>query len=1063
MLRSRLLSALLFALALAPSALRLDAQVSNIGRIDGRVQDETGAVIAGATVTVTNTRTQIVNQTTTDASGLFVFAAVPNSVYTLTVESKGFRKAQVANIELSSGTTVTQAVRMEVGAVTETVTVEASTERVNTSDSMIGRTVTLRDMDVLPSIGRSPLAIAIMQPGASVNPADVTFTNINGTRQGSNNTKLDGIDANDAVVPRLGLSLTAVNLDSVEEVRVVTNGGKAEYGRNAGGQVEMITRSGTNRFSGNAYEYLRNTELNANNFFNNASGVARPKLIQNQFGGSLGGPVFRNKTFFFGNYQGSRVRQETVRNRTVFTPEAKAGLFRWRTTAASPIQSFDIVRNDPKNKGIDPAAASVLKDIPNPNNFDVGDTLNTAGFRFNNSTGSLNDQYTFKVDHQLWSNHRIFYRHSWFRTDSIDALNNADARYPGGIQGSQGGIRWGFSIGSDWAIRPNWVNDFRIGYQSASVDFRRPNRPRDNVIDFNLPDEPYLTGFNQGRNSPVIDMANNLMHISGKHIYKFGMTTRRVLQYGYNEAGIFPTSSLSTANNNAPPGTFGPNGAAVISSADRARFEQMYNDILGRVGNVTQTFYSDLEKFQPAGVARIRNNTLRDLAFFAQDDWKIRPGLTLNIGIRWEYFGPPVESDTLQGTIDKAAQISPVANFNDTKVVRQSNWYNKDLNNIAPRFGFAWDPKNDGKMVIRGSYGMFYDRIIGATASLVDGNTPGFSQAVTNFPNSAAGSDVRFSEKPALPAQPGAPILQQGLTRQTTISIFNPNVRTGYVQHFNLSIQRELFRNTILDAGFVRTKGTKLFTWLDYNQPRIYGDFLTAFNQIAAFQANGNTPVPASNTLVRLFGSAAGAVSGIGAAALQQGLVGTAADTVDRNNFTRYAAAGVSDFYLRNYPQYNLVHNGSNNGTSAFNSLQVSLRRNSGSLRYVFNYTLARSIDNSSVDGNGFTAPIDNYNLGLNKGPSDFDRTHSFNGGLTYTLPFGRGKFIGGNMPNWLDKIAAGWDIGTLYFWQSGVVLTASSGRRTTGSTANTWANYSGDRTIGEVVRQGNGVFFWNA
>ncbi|MBI3679745.1 MAG: TonB-dependent receptor [Acidobacteria bacterium] len=1052
----RVLNLLLLAAMLVTAA---SAQVSNTGRIEGTVQDESGAVIHEAAVTATNTRTQQVARATANAAGFFIFPSLPNSTYSLTVEAKGFRKALIANVELNASATVSQIIRMEIGSVAETVTVEASTETVNTSNAQLGRSVTLKDIDTLPALGRSPLTLVVFQPGVSVNAGDVSFANVNGTRQGSNNTKLDGIDANDAVVPRLGLSLTSVNLDSVEEVRMVTNGCKAEYGRNAGGQVEMITRSGTNRWSGNGYDYLRNTKLNANQFFNNSSGVARPKFIQNLLGGSMGGPVRRDRTFIFGNYQGRRTAQETVRNRTVLTPDAKRGLFRWRPPGSQTIESFDIVRNDPRGKGIDQAVAAALQKVPDPNNTDVGDALNTAGFRFNNPTGSYEDQFTIKADHNLWNNHRVFYRHSWQRNSFIDSLNNADAIYPGLIQGTQGGRRWGYSIGSDWTIRPTTINEFRLGYQSASVDFLRPNRPREPVIVPNLYSAPYLTGFSQGRNSPVIDIADNLTMVRGNHTWKAGMTTRRVLQYGYNEAGIFANLALARASGNVPPAAIGPSGGA-ISSADRQRFEDLYNDVLGRVSSITQTFYSNLETFQPQGAPRLRNNVLRDVGLFLQDDWKVRPGLTLNIGIRWEYFGSPVERDGFQGTVDRAEQINAVANISNLAVQKNAQWYNVDKNNFAPRFGFAWDPFRSGKTSIRGGYGIYYDRIIGATASLVDGNTPGFSQAVTNFPNSVAGSDVRVSDRPAMPAQPAAPILVQPLSRQTTISIFRPDLTSGYVQHFDLNIQRELFRNTVIDVGFVRTSGVKLFTWLDFNQPRVFGDFLTAFNEIERFRATG-TAVSPNNTIARLFGGAQASINAIGASTFQQGLLGAAAETVDRNNFQRYAGAGVSDFYLRNYPQYNLLHHGNNNGTSSFNSLQASLRRQTGALKFIFNYTYSRSLDNTSVDGNGFTAPIDNYNLRLNRGRSDFDRTHAFNGSMFYFLPIGRGKFFGGNMPGWADRIAGGWEAGSLMLWQSGSVFSVSSGRRTSGTTANTLGNYSGDRTIGAVVRGGNAVTYF--
>ena len=222
---------------------------------------------------------------------------------------------------------------------------------------------------------------------------------MNGLRQGSNNNTLDGIDVNDAVAPRLGLAMTANNSDSVEEFREVTAGGKAEYGRNAGGQVELVTRSGTNEYHGNLFEYIRNTALNANDFFSNKSGVAKPMFIQNMFGGSLGGPIKHNKLFIFGNFQGRRTHQQVSRNRTVPTDLAKQGIFQWISGGAT--QQFNVLNADPLKKGIDPTIATLLKIYPSPNNTDVGDGLNYAGYRFNNPANSLEDQFTIKGDYNL--------------------------------------------------------------------------------------------------------------------------------------------------------------------------------------------------------------------------------------------------------------------------------------------------------------------------------------------------------------------------------------------------------------------------------------------------------------------------------------------------------------------------------------------------------------------------------------------------------------------------------------------------------------------------------------
>ncbi len=1057
--RIRLLVVCLAVLVVCVSSM---AQVST-ARLEGMVQDQTGALVPGAKVSAVNTRTQARAEISVTPEGLFVFPSLQPGIYSLEVEAAGFRKAVVSNIELNVGGTVSELIKLEVGAVTESVVVEANAVRVQTTEAQISRAVTLRDIDVLPQLGRQPMILAVFNPGIQIDPGDTTFSRVNGLRQGSNNSKLDGIDVNDSVVPRMGLSLTANNTDSVGEFRVVTSGGKAEYGRSAGAQIELITRTGTNQWSGNGYDYLRNHVLHANNFFNNSSvpAISRPKFIQNMFGGSLGGPILKDRTFIFGNFQGRRTGQEIVRNRTVLTPEAKRGLFRWRAPGSTEIRSFDIVSNDPRKKGIDPQVASILKLLPDPNNTDVGDGLNSAGFRFNNSNNSFEDQFTIRADHQLWSRNRVFFRLSWQRNSFIDSLNNADARFPGQPHGRQGGRRWGYAVGSDWTITNTMVNEFRLGHQSAKVAFDRVRLPQAMLLS-NTWTDPLNPAFAQGRNSPVEDLTDNLSIVRSKHTFKAGLNWRFTTQWGYNDAGIYPNVSFATTFGNVPPATIGPSGAAVISSADRQRFEGLYNDLLGRMNQVTQTFYSDLEKFQAAGKPRVRNTLLREGGGFFQDDWKVSPKLTLNLGLRWEYFAVPKEKDRFQGILDKAALLNSVSQISDLTLQRSTEWYKNDLNNFAPRIGLAYDPWGDGKTAVRFSYGVFYDRLIGATVSLVDGNTPGFSQAVPVYPNSAAGSDVRVSDGIPLPQQPSAPVLRLPATRSTSVVVYNPKLRTGYVQQYSLTIQREMLRNTVVEVGYVGTRGTKMFMDVDYNQPRVYESFLTAFRELQAFRASGTAP-SAANPLVRVFGSAAAAVSSLGASTIDQGAVATAANTLDRNNYTRYAAAGLSDYYLRNYPQFNQAIVGEHFGRSYYNSLQLSLRRQAGALRFGINYTFSKSMDNISVDGNGFTTPIDNFNLALNRARGDADRPHSLNLMSIYTLPIGRGRRLAGDAARWVDALIGGWDLGGLLIWQSGPVVTFSSGRQTGPYATNTWANYTGERNIGSITRKGDGIFFLTA
>jgi hypothetical protein len=1044
------------------------AQTQN-ARLDGTVQDPTGAVIPGASLTLTNVKTQVKAQTTSGAEGSYVFTAVKPGIYTLETDSTGFRKSVIEAIELNVGGTVSVIVRLEVGAATESVVVEASTVSVQTTESQLSRAVNMRDIDTLPQLARTPITLAVFQPGVQINPSDSSYSRVNGGRIGSNNTRLDGIDVNDSVVPRLGLAMNANNVDSIGEFRIVLGAGKAEYGRSAGGQVELITRSGSNNFHGNAFDYLRNTQLNANDFFSNQSKVLRPKFIQNIFGGSFGGRIRRDKTFFFGNFQGRRLRQETVRNRTVYTPQAKQGIFRWAAGGAT--QSFNFAANgpnaDPRGKGVDAAVAKINAQMPDPNNFDVGDGLNTAGFRFNTPSNSFEDQMTYKVDHNFTSNNRAFVRVSWQRNSSIDTLNSAERTYPGQVDGTQGGRRWGFSIGDDWSIKPTLINEFRIGYAKASTDFLRPNRPKGPAYITTLVSDVQYSPFPQGRWSPVTDITENLTWLKGKHVFKMGTSIRHTLQYGYNESGIYPNVTTAVANGNIVAAAIGPQG---LTATQRTQFERLYNDILGRIDLVTMTFYSDLQKFQPAGAPRVRNYNLNEGGVFFQDDWKVSRNLTFNAGVRYELFLVPNERDGFQGAIDKKELVNGINTATDLTIQRSSDWFQTDRNNFAPRIGFAYDLKGDGRTAIRGGYGIFYDRAMGTIVNSVDGATPGFSQSVPVFPNQT-NNDIRFADTYPLPSAPSAPVLTLPTTRSTTVYVMSPKLRSGYSQNFSLNIQHEVIRNTVVDVGFVGSRGVKLFYWRDVNQPRITPEFITSFKEMQAYAANSSSPVSSGNVFARIFGTPAAALTNVGATGFTQGLVGTVINGIDRSgtNQARMTAAGLPVTYFRPYPQFNLAPLGTNDGRSAYNSLQVSVRRNTGALRTTLNYTWSHSFDNvagysatsSAAEGNSFTQPIDNFNLGLMRATSDFDHRHTFNSSISYTLPVGKGKRFGANMGRLLDAMIGGWDVGALTIWQTGTPYTVFS-QRVTGpqSAVNTWANYTGPKGIGAMDRRGDGVYY---
>ena len=838
------------------------AQVST-ARLDGLVRDASGAGVANSRVAIVNNRTHVTTATQTGLAGGFLFLSLPPGSYTLTATAPGFRVTTVHDLELSAGATVSHPLELTVeGPDSQTVEVQALVERVQTSDAQVTRTIKLRDIETLPQLTRLPLMLVLYSPGVQTEGATALSARVNGTRLGATTTRLDGIDISQGIAPAPGLVVAPLNPDSVEEFRIVTSGAKAEYGHGAGAQIEMLTRSGTNALHGSLFEYHRNTALNANNFFSNAAqpGISRPRYIQNVFGGSLGAPVRGHRTFVFVNVQGRRTAEQTPANRRVLTREAKAGIFRWRAPGSSEIRAFDIVRNDPRGKGIDPQVAANLKLLPELNNYDIGDGLNTAGYQFNNpsSTGlGRNNAVVVKADHNLSRGHRLFFRLALDRTSFPDV----GVTYPGQLPGTQGGPMRNFSIGSDLAISGRTVNELRGGYKFFEQQVRRPSRLSGPMLLANSWSDPLLPSFPSTQGMPVWHFVDNLTSVRGAHVLKTGIELRLTRQYTSTNSGVWPNVSFTSTAGNLPPADIGPSGGT-ISGADRQTFLSLYNDLLGRIYQVSQTWYSNLETFQLAGTPRVRNYRIGEYAFFLQDDWRPHARLVLNLGLRYEIGTSPQEVNGFQGTVENVSSVQTVVPSTDLAIRRSGSWYRTRLNDFAPRIGLAWVLSKDGRTVLHSSWGIFFERLTGATTTFADTYTPGFAQTVPVYPN-AQGLDVRVSDGIPLPPQPNAPVLLPSTNRSGTIALFAPDLPTGYVPHASLMFQRAVLRDTVVQAGYVSTRGVKLFMNLNPNQPRIYEDFLGAFRDLQSYRTNG-TAVPASNTLVRIFGSPAAAIAGVG-------------------------------------------------------------------------------------------------------------------------------------------------------------------------------------------------------
>src|SRR5258706_4399937 len=425
-------------------------------RVIGVVEDASGASVVSANVTLTNEGTGVSFKAQTSQSGTYAFEAIQAGSYSLGVEAPGFRKFSSKSNLVTIGQPATINVRLEVGAVNEQVLVEASAEVVQTSTSgNLGSTVDTREVRDLPIVGtrgRNPFDLVNFQPGVVTRGNTGGAVNVHGARDRAWNYTLDGVDINETSLGGSNSPPLKTNPDMLAEFRVITGNTTAEYGRNSGGQVALVTKSGTNELHGTGFWFYRTPRLNANEFENNLAAIGKKQLQQNIYGGSIGGPIRKNKTFFFANVQALHAWQSTIVDRTVYTATARQGIFRCvnggrnrpsgvagASVDASGnvlhgvnVGSYNIVQNDPQHLGLDPTTLAAVNQAPPPNNFTLGDGLNTAGYTYATGLSERQHDQVIKVDHYFNSSNTVFFRGAWGSQDTnCDSVNTGLAIFPG--------------------------------------------------------------------------------------------------------------------------------------------------------------------------------------------------------------------------------------------------------------------------------------------------------------------------------------------------------------------------------------------------------------------------------------------------------------------------------------------------------------------------------------------------------------------------------------------------------------------------------------------------------
>lgn len=753
------------------STLSLFAQTFR-GGIQGTVTDPTGAVIAGAEITVTNPATGLTRNTKTDGTGNYFVSELPIGTYEIGVKAKGFQAAIVKDVkvEVSSGKDVN--VQLSAGGGTENVVVTVQAPLIEATQDTLGATLNAEQFQELPVSGRDFTKLLVMVPGSGGDPSGAADSagsfglfSINGNRGRANNYLLDGTDMNDGYrnLPAInqggvfGTPATILPMDALQEVSVV-NSTEAEFGRNSGATVNIVTKSGTNNVHGTVYEYFRNNGLDARNFFNPV-GTPQNVFHNNQFGLSLGGPLKRDKTFWFVSYEGQR--------EGVGIP----------TVATIPSQG-DINQAIADNGGVvNPVIAKLLARNPwGP--LGSSENLITS----DNATNRV-DSVIAKIDHRFSEKDLLTGRYYF---------GDSDQSFPLALVG--GGLLPGFntvtptnvnivSLSETHMFSPRLLMEVRFGYNRFHESFG----PQDSTFDpssigldmgttsqdFGLPSISIAgfahlganTSVPRGRTDTNWQFFDNFTKTAGRHNWKYGYEFRRTFVDGFFDNGYRGSLSFASLDDFI---------AGIPSSGRQAQ------------GN------SSRQTFQ-------NNHSL-----YLQDDFRFSKHLTAFYGIRWDYFGVIGEEQNRFSILDASGNVTPVKQL-----------YPRDLNNFAPRVGFAYDLTGNGRTVLRAGWGMYYDAF---SQDFFVGQLP-FNTFNSGPAYNGVGPDpITFSFSPAAVLQSGVPVFAPATFGASDVFTVDQRIRTPYIQVYNANVQQEITRKVALQIGYVGSQGRKLFRYVDINQ-----------------------------------------------------------------------------------------------------------------------------------------------------------------------------------------------------------------------------------------------------
>jgi len=1088
-------------------------------RVSGVVKDTAGATVPGAKVTLIDTSTKDVKTATTNDEGVFSITDVRVGTYVVTVEAAGFKKLQVSNIEAHVDIPVVlNGLVLEPGGVAETVAVTATEAQslIRSEDAKLSTTIDVRQVQDLPLNGRNPINLAGGMAGVNTN-SNTRTSAINGLRGSFSNITWDGIEINDNFVRTDALFASNVpSVAGVAEFTLTTQNAGADEGVGIA-QVKFTTPRGGTSYHGEVYDFYRNDKFDANTFFNNATGIAKPKLLQHQYGFNLGGPFAlprfgeggprltqKNKLFFYFFYEFTDTTQDFTPNRTVLLANARTGNFTYVRSDNQQLNTVNLLTLT--GRPIDPRIAQLLALTPASNNTSVGDTRNTAGFRFNTPNGSTSRNIGFRLDYDINSKNRIegIYSHFLSKLPNDVQLNNIGEQFPGLPGGGQqsGRPRWALAWISNFTT--NITNETRLGYSSNTPIFFNNEKFAEGFrLSLPLITNPIQNFLQQGRAPKSTDLIDNITWVKGNHVFRFGTASRFVRILNFNDAGIVKqyTVGFNSTTNRTPlvnnTATF-PGG---LSATQFTTANNLLGLLTGAVSAVSETFnVKDRESGFTHGVGSRRFLDYNTLAFYGSDTWRIRPNLSLNFGLRWEYIGPLTERNGL-GLMPKDLTLNAL---NDPNAVLDfagkgtgRDFLARDLNNFAPNFSFAWDPFKDGKTSFRGGYSIAYAIDNNATVlnnSAVGGNAGLQSAVSVTTLNGTVSSGITNCTgtpvvcvpfvSPAIPAfkVPRTLIDQLTLSQSPTIFTTEYHLKTPYAEQWNFGIEREIWKDTALSVGYVGNHGVQLSRGLDTNQVRIFdngflADFLRAQSNLAKFGNPACTAAQAASTgcqVLTIFprlGGGGNLTDSTIRNLIQTGQVGELAATYasSRNTFLNTAQPCVQGATGALCPSFFLPANGNafvtdyigSSGWSNYHGLQAELRRRfSGGYYYQINYTWSKAFTNAEQAQAEFLPYLDNA-VGdtLEKKRLGQDIHHVLKANFLYELPFGPGKrwFTGGGLSG---KLLGGWNVSSIAQFRTGRPISFISGRGTLNRAARSGNNTPNTTLSLSELQNATGLFF---